>query len=136
MRFLSLIHFLTLSCVSSSSTKSDSSSSSYVSTPTASCETDPTGFTPQYSCDSSNTTGQCVDYLEGFDSSTMDVTCLTLQGNVSVSVGCDLTNEIGRCCQLMNEQWFVTHYLEGNSSGLEATELQAFCEDAEGSWFQ
>ena len=39
-----------------------------------SCDVDPDGVAVQYSCDSAATSGECVDYLEGFATSTMDVT--------------------------------------------------------------
>ena len=135
MRIYSISIILMLSCVTSSS-KSDSSEDINDSTISASCETDPVGITPQYSCDSTTTTGQCVDYLEGFDTSTMDTICSALQGNATLGSPCDVPNEIGRCCQLLNGQWLVTHYSDDNSTELESENLQSYCQDIGGNWYQ
>ena len=135
MRLLNLTTLVALSCVSGSSSKSNSLEDTNSATVVASCDTDPVGITPQYSCDSTDTTGQCVDYLESFDTSTMDTTCTALQGNAALSIACDVPDSIGRCCQLLNGQWFVTHYAQENSSGLEANDLQSFCESGGGIWY-
>lgn len=134
MRVVVLPVLLVLSCVEGSSSESGDGDIGNV-TGTASCETDPAGLTPQYSCDSTATTGQCVDYLEGFDTSAMDVTCSALQGTAALAEACNVPNALGRCCQLLNGQWFVTHYAKDNGSGLSPVELQGICESGGGTWY-
>lgn len=100
-----------------------------------SCDVDPDGVAVQYSCDSTSTSGQCVDYLEGFDTSTMDVTCSSLGGAATLAVSCDVATALGRCCTVRNGQWFVTHYADVPDAPMTATELEASCESAGNTWY-
>ena len=70
----------------------------------ASCEADPDGVSVQYRCDSTETSGQCVDYLEGFDVANMDAACDALGGTATLDEACNVESALGRCCSLMNGQ--------------------------------
>ena len=100
----------------------------------ASCTTKPNTNWVQYSCDSNETTGQCVDYLEGFDTSTMDITCNALEGTASEGSPCqESSTHVGSCCMILNSQWFLRHY--SASENFSSEELQSNCEDGNGVWF-
>jgi hypothetical protein len=101
----------------------------------ASCDVDPAGVTVQYRCDSTATSGQCVDYIEGFDTSTMDATCDGLSGVATLGEACSVASSLGRCCSVLNTQWYVTHYADGADAPLSAGELQTICETSGSVWF-
>ena len=105
-----------------------------VSNEEPSCITKPNTNSVQYSCDSQESTGQCVDYLEGFDTATMDITCNALEGTATEGAPCqESTTHVGSCCKVLNNQWFLTHY--SASEDLSTEDLQSYCEDGEGVWF-
>ena len=131
-----LMAILILACTGSSSDDDTGElSDSGPGSAGASCEADPDGVSVQYRCDSTETSGQCVDYLEGFDVANMDVACDALGGTATLDEACDVESALGRCCSLMNGQWSVTHYADTADAPLSASELQGFCESAGGSWF-
>ena len=111
-----------------------SENSTEVSNKEPSCITKPNTTSVQYSCDSPDSTGQCVDYLGGFDTSTMDITCSALEGTATEGSPCqESTTHVGSCCNVLNNQWFLTHY--SASEDLSVQDLQRYCEDGDGVWF-
>ena len=126
-----------LACASSSSdeTGSEQEDTDTVESGMASCDADPDGAVVQYRCDSTSTSGQCVDYLEGFDTSTMDVTCDALGGTATLDIGCAVATSLGRCCSVLNSQWYVTHYADVPDAPFSASELQSICESSGSVWY-
>ena len=99
-----------------------------------SCATKPNTGSVIYSCDSQETTGQCVDYLAWFDTSTMDITCNALEGTAAEGTSCqESPTHVGSCCVILNEQWYVTHY--SASELFSAEELQSNCDNFGGVWY-
>ncbi|MDG1480938.1 MAG: hypothetical protein P8R54_15185 [Myxococcota bacterium] len=137
MRLRRTVFFLAAWILACTSSSSDETGAQLGDTATASlsCDVDPDGVAVQYSCDSTSTSGQCVDYLEGFDTSTMDVTCGALGGTATLEVSCDVEAALGRCCSVSNGQWYVTHFADVPDAPLTASELQMNCESAGDTWY-
>lgn len=132
---LAIIAALSLACTGGSSSDDTEGSGDTMAPLTASCDSDPAGVAVQYSCDSTATTGQCTDYVEGFDLATMDITCDAMKGVGAAGESCSVEDSIGRCCNLNNGQWFVHHYANIADAPLSADELKQICEDGAGVWY-
>ena len=65
----------------------------------------------------------------------MDVTCNALGGLAALDVACSVAPALGRCCTVLNSQWFVIHYADVADAPLSVSGLQASCESSGSIWY-